>query len=64
MIKQLEDLRAKDKQRYEQHVQRLEAYIGELKGEVKQRDEEIERAIKVHRANERLSKEVGEAKSY
>ena len=49
--------------RYEQHIQRLEAYISELKVEVKQRDEEIERAIKVHRANERMNKELTESKA-
>jgi outer membrane murein-binding lipoprotein Lpp len=62
-VRHLEDQNAKEKQRFTQQIQGLESYIAELKGDVRQRDEEIERAIKVHRANERLSKDLNEHKS-
>ena len=61
--KHLEDQNAKEKQRYKQQIQGLESYNAKLIGDVRQRDEEIERAIKVHRANERLSKDLNEHKS-
>ena len=62
-MRHLEDQNAKEKQRFTQQIQGLESYIAELKGDVRQRDEEIERAIKVHRANERLSKDLNEHKT-
>lgn len=62
-MKHLEDQNAKEKQRFKQQIQGLESYNAKLIGDVRQRDEEIERAIKVHRANERLSKDLNEHKS-
>jgi hypothetical protein len=53
----LEEAKAREKQRYEAHIGKLEGYIEELKKEIKRQHEEIDKAIKIHKANERLTNE-------
>jgi len=50
-------------QRYEQHIKERDSLITQLRGDIRERDEAIEKAIKVHRANERLSKDLNEKKA-
>lgn len=54
IVKKLEEQKANDKARYEQHIAKLEGYIEELKRDIKKHQEEVEKAIKIHRANEQL----------
>ena len=42
----------------------MEAYIEELKREIKRHQDEVEKAIKIHRANEKLSAENETVKGY
>ena len=51
-VRKVEDSKSKEKLRYEQHIAKLEAYVEELKRDIKKHQDEVEKAIKIHRANE------------
>lgn len=53
-MKKIEEARAKEKQRHEAHISKLENMINELQKEIKKHQDEVEKALKIHRANEQL----------
>lgn len=63
-LKRLEDAKAKEKSRYEAHIGKLENYIEELKRDIRKHQEEVEKAIKIHRANEQLLQKNEQLKTY
>lgn len=63
-IKKIEDARQKEKSRAESHIKKLEAYIEDLKKDIKKHNDEAEKVLKIHRANEALMSKNDQLKTY
>ncbi|CDW88473.1 UNKNOWN [Stylonychia lemnae] len=63
-IKKLEEARHQDKQRQEAHIIKLENFNKDLQKEIKRHQDEVEKALKIHRANESLMSKNDELKQY
>eukprot|EP00347_Sterkiella_histriomuscorum_P011767 403371170 len=63
-VKKIEDSKHSEKQRLESHIQKLEKFNKELQLEIKKHQDEIEKALKIHRANEQLMQKNDELKQY
>ena len=55
-MKKQEESRAKEKQRNDSHTKKLEVFNIELQKEIKAHQQDVEKALKIHRANEKLVK--------
>ena len=57
-IKKLEDLKAKEKTHYENHITKQESLIEKLTKDIKKQHDQIDQALKIHRANEKMKREI------
>ena len=55
-------MREEERQRHETHTNKLEGFVKDLQKENKKHEEEVEKALKIHRANEFLSQKNEEFK--
>ena len=51
-LKKIDEARGKEKQRHDAHINKMENMIVELLKEIKKHQDEVEKALKIHRANE------------